>query len=59
MVEADMEIATPNKQKTIVRIGQKQYNLQCKQPMYYQYFTFWRVKGLDYTRSMDFSLIFL
>ena len=27
--------------------------------MYYQYFTFWRVKGLDYTRNMDFSLIFL
>ena len=27
-----MEIATLNKQKTVVRVGQKQYNLQCKQP---------------------------
>ena len=32
MVEADMEIATLNKQKTVVRVGQKQYNLQWKQP---------------------------
>ena len=27
-----MEIATLNKQKTVARVGQKQYNLQCKQP---------------------------
>ena len=27
-----MEIATPNKQKTAVRVGQKQCDLQCKQP---------------------------
>ena len=27
-----MKIATPNKQKAVVRVGQKQYNLQCKQP---------------------------
>ena len=31
MVEADMEVATPNKQKTVARVGQKQCNLQCKQ----------------------------
>ena len=30
MVEADMEIATLNKQKTVVRVGEKEYNLQCK-----------------------------
>ena len=30
MVEAEMEIATLNKQKTVVRVGQKQYNLQFK-----------------------------
>ena len=30
MVQADMEIATLNKQKTIVRARWKQYNLQCK-----------------------------
>ena len=30
MVEADMEIATLNKQKkTFVRVVEKQYNLQC------------------------------
>ena len=28
MVEADVEIATLNKQKTVVRVDQKQYNLQ-------------------------------
>ena len=27
-----MEIATLNKQKTVVRAGWKQYNLQCKWP---------------------------
>ena len=27
-----MEIAALNKQKTVVGVGQKQYNLQCKQP---------------------------
>ena len=31
IVEADMKIATLNKQKAVVRVGQKQYNLQCKQ----------------------------
>ena len=30
MVKADMEIATSNKQKTVLRISEKQYNLQCK-----------------------------
>ena len=30
MVEADMEIAALNKQKTVVRVGEKEYNLQCK-----------------------------
>ena len=29
LVEADMEITTLNKQKTVVRVGQKQNNLQC------------------------------
>ena len=32
MVEADLEIATLNKQKTVIRVGQKEYNLQCKSP---------------------------
>ena len=32
MVEADMKITTLNKQKTVARVGQKQYNLQCKLP---------------------------
>ena len=50
-----MEIATLYKQKTVVRAGQKQYNLQCKQPHYYQYFP---SKGLGYTRDIVFSLIF-
>ena len=27
-----MEVATLNKEKTVVRVGQKQYNVQCKQP---------------------------
>ena len=50
-----MEIATLYKQKTVARVGQKHYNLQCKQPHYYQYFT---SKGLSYTRDIVFSLIF-
>ena len=33
MAQADMEIATLDEQKAVVRVGcQKQYNLQCKQP---------------------------
>ena len=32
MAKADVEIATLTKQKTEVRVGQKQYNLPCKQP---------------------------
>ena len=42
-----MEIATLNKQETVARVGQKHYN---------QLFT---SRGLDYTRNIVFSLIFL
>ena len=30
MVEADMKIATLNKQKAVAWVGEKEYNLQCK-----------------------------
>ena len=30
MEEGDKEIATLNKQRTVVRVGYRQHNLQCK-----------------------------
>ena len=55
MVEADMEIATPNKKLLLESVRNRTiYNVSSH--MYYQYFTF---KGLDYTRDIVFSLIFL
>ena len=55
MVEADMEIATLNKQKVVVRVGRNSTTYSVSNRLYYQYFTF---KGLDYTRNIVLSLIF-
>ena len=55
MVEADMEIATLNKQKAVVRVGRNSTTYNVSNRLYYQYFTF---KGLDYTRNIVLSLIF-
>ena len=57
MVEADIEIGTLNKQKKLLLESVRNriiYDVSSR--MYYQYFTF---KGLDYTRNIVLSLIFL
>ena len=57
MIEADMEIATLNKQKKLLLESLRNsiiYNVIS--PIYHNYFTF---TGLDCTRNIVFSLIFL
>ena len=56
MVETDMKLATLNKQKLMLESVRNSTIYNVSSRIYYQYFTF---KGLDYTRNIVFSLIFL
>ena len=55
-VEADVEIAALNKQKAVVRVVKNSTIYNVSSRIYYQYFTF---KGLDYTRNIVYSLLFV
>ena len=48
-----MEIAALNKQKTVVRVGQTQYNLQCKQPHILSVFYF-KMKNTVTRKTVDY-----
>ena len=56
MVEADIEIATIKYKKLLLESLRNSTIYNVSICMYYQYFTF---KGLDYTRNIGFSFIFL
>ena len=56
MVEADIEIATLKYKKLLLESLRNSTIYNVSICMYYQYFTF---KGLDYTRNIGFSFIFL
>ena len=56
MVKADMEITKLNKQKLCLESVRNSTIYSVSSRMYYQYINF---KNLDYTRNIDFSLIFL
>ena len=47
-----MEIVALNKQKTVVRVGQKQCNLQCKQPQILSVFYF-KMKNTVTGKTVD------
>ena len=55
-VEAVVEIAALNKQKAVVRVVKNSTIYNVSSRIYYQYFTF---KGLDYTRNIVYSLLFV
>ena len=56
MIETDMKTAILSKQKKLLLESVRNSTIcSLTSRMYYQYFTF---KGLDYTRSIIFSLIF-